>query len=117
VHSKLIAGMFLVVVVAMLVVSFTQGIDEGLPSVALDWNFGLKLLRGLGAFGLVAIVAMILVRGWGGMWPQRITSGGVEFPELEQEVADDASEVSELVRAILTELTNYPVSGTPRRAD
>lgn len=105
-HSKPVVSVMLVVAAGLLAASFTQGVNEGLPSVALDWLFGLRLLRALGAFAILAILAMVLIRGWGGLWPQRISASSVDFPAIEQEVTKNANEVSLAVRALIREVAS-----------
>jgi len=103
VHSKKLTIALAAVAVALLIGSLDYGVREGLPSVALDWLFGLQLIRAAVAFVIVAIIIMLLLRGWGGLWPERILTTGLEFPAAEKEVERGLAESAKLSHALLQE--------------
>jgi hypothetical protein len=84
-HSKKMASGLAVLAVGLLVGSLAYGVRAGLPSVALDWLFGLQLIRAALAFAIVAGLVLLIVRGWGGLWPERFLTTGYEYP-AEQDV-------------------------------
>jgi hypothetical protein len=104
VHSKKLALGLIVLAVALLVGSLAYGVREGLPSVALDWLFGLQLLRAAVAFVVVAVLVMLILRGWGGLWPERILTTGVEFPAAEKDVERGLAESAKISLALLREI-------------
>jgi|HubBroStandDraft_6_1064221.scaffolds.fasta_scaffold712047_1 hypothetical protein len=104
VHSKKMALVLIAIAIGMLVGSLDYGVRGGLPSVALDWLFGLQVLRAAVAFVIVAILLMLLLRGWGGLWPERILTTGVEFPSAEKDVEEGAAESAKISRALLSEI-------------
>jgi hypothetical protein len=79
-HSKKMAFGLVVLAVGLLVGSFDYGVREGLPSVALDWLFGLQIIRAALAFAIIAVLVLLIVRGWGGMWPESFLTTGVGYP-------------------------------------
>jgi hypothetical protein len=103
-HSRLVAVGLLVLAVGIFAGSFAYGSHSGLPTVALDWLFGLQVIRGAVVFAIFALLIVLLIRGWGGLWPQRITTTSIEFPEIEAEVAKHESEVSELLGQVILEV-------------
>jgi len=104
VHSKKMAFVLVAVAIGLLVGSLDYGVREGLPSVALDWLFGLQLIRAAVAFVIVAVLLMLLIRGWGGLWPERILTTGVEFPAAEKDIEQGAAESAKISRALLSEI-------------
>lgn len=70
------------IAIGLLVASLTTGVRHGLPGVALSWLLGLQLIRAALAFGLIAAIVMLLIRGAGGLWPQRVSTSGFDFPSL-----------------------------------
>lgn len=79
-HSKKMAFGLFVLAACLLVGSLDYGVREGLPSVALDWLFGLQVIRAGLAFAIIAVVVLLIVRGWGGMWPENFLTTGVGYP-------------------------------------
>ena len=79
-HSKKIAFGLMVLALGLLVGSLDYGVREGLPSIALDWLFGLQIIRAALAFVIVAFLLLLIVRGWGGMWPDSFLTTGVGYP-------------------------------------
>lgn len=104
IHSKKMTVILLALGVAAFAASFSTGVHGGLPSAALDWVFGLQLLRAAIAFAIVAALIILIVRGWGGLWPQRITTTSLEFPEAEEDVVEGTVEAGQIMRELLTEL-------------
>jgi hypothetical protein len=104
VHSKKVASALIVLAIGLLVGSLDYGVREGLPSVALDWLFGLQIIRAAVAFVIIAVLLMLILRGWGGLWPERILTTGVEFPAAERDVEQGASESVKLSRELLSEI-------------
>ena len=99
VHSKKVAAGFFVLATASIAASFAYGARGGLPGVAFDWLFGLQLIRAAVAFAIVAVLVMLIVRGWGGLWPNRVLTSGFEFPveeELERDLAEGSQYASRL---------------------
>jgi hypothetical protein len=77
------------VAVVLLVASMRSAhVKSGLPDVAFGWEFGLDVIRAAIVFAVVASILMVLVRGWGGIWPQRISSSGFEYEELHRAAFD-----------------------------
>jgi hypothetical protein len=105
VHSKKMAFGLAALAIALIVGSLSYGVRGGLPSVALDWMFGLQLIRAAVAFVIIAVLLMLIVRGWGGLWPERILTTGVEFPAAEQDVERGIAESARLSGALLREIT------------
>jgi hypothetical protein len=104
VHSKKMALVLIAIAIGLLVGSLDYGVRAGLPSVALDWLFGLQIIRAAVAFVIIAILLMLLLRGWGGLWPERILTTGVEFPTAEKDIEQGAAESARLFRALLSEI-------------
>lgn len=104
VHSRKVAIALIVLAVGLFVGSLDYGVREGLPSVALDWLFGLQVLRAALAFVIIAVLGMLIVRGWGGLWPERILTTGVEFPAAEKELERGVAETANISLALLREI-------------
>jgi hypothetical protein len=79
------ASLLFVLAIALLVGSLAYGVRDGLPSIALDWLFGLQLIRAALAFAIIAVLITVIVRGWGGLWPTSFLTTGFGYP-AEQEV-------------------------------
>ncbi len=79
-HSKRVALALVVLAVGLLVGSLDYGVREGLPSIALDWLFGLQVIRAALAFAIIAVLVLLIIRGWEGMWPESFLTTGVGYP-------------------------------------
>lgn len=71
------------IAVAIFIASFVTGLQTGLPADAFEWTFGLRILRAAVAVAIVWALAVVLIRGWGGVWPSKVSTSGVEFEKLE----------------------------------
>jgi hypothetical protein len=90
-HSRVAASFLALVAAALVVESLRTPVKSGLPSVALDWTFGLAVIRAGVAFAILAALVVFLARGWSGLWPSRISTTGIDYTEL----ADGSREVKE----------------------
>jgi hypothetical protein len=81
-HSEDITGVLMLVALSLLAASIATSVKGGLPDVALGWTFGLVILRAGVVFAVVAVIVMFLARGWGGLWPARISTTGVDYQQL-----------------------------------
>jgi hypothetical protein len=113
-HGRWVAIPLVVVAAVLVVASFRTGVRTDLPGIALDWKLGLVLVRAALAFAVVAFVVMFLVRGWGGMWPRRISTSGVDFDELAEgsrDVTEAAEEMLEVLRELVRLETEEKANG------
>jgi hypothetical protein len=78
-HSKKMAFGLMVLAVGLLVGSLDYGVRAGLPSIALDWLFGLQVIRAALAFAIIGVLLLLIVRGWGGMWPDSFLTTGIGY--------------------------------------
>jgi hypothetical protein len=105
-HSRLAASALGVAAAGIFFASFSTGLGTHLPADAFEWEFGLQLLRGAVAVAIVWALLFVLIRGWGGRWPSRISTSGVEFDDLgraTEELGEGARLALEVVRG-LTEM-------------
>ncbi len=103
IHSRKMAFGLVVLAVGLLVGSLDYGVREGLPSVALDWLFGLQVIRAALAFAIIAALVLLIVRGWGGLWPERFLTTGYEYP-AEKEVEGGIAGLTALSTALRREI-------------
>lgn len=96
-HGRPVAVLLAVAAIGLTAASFATGVSDGLPSIALNWTFGLHVIRAAEVFAIVVLVVMLIVRGWGGRWPSRVSTSGIDFAEL----AEGSKEVSLAVSSIL----------------
>lgn len=80
-HPKLSACLLLVLALGTFVASMLGEVDPGLPPAALGWRFGLVLVRAAVAFAIIAVLALLVVRGWSGLWPRRLSRDGLDYPD------------------------------------
>lgn len=80
-HPRISAGLLGALAVGVLVASLLGEDERGLPTVALGWRLGLVLIRAAVAFAIVAVVVLLIVRGWSGLWPQRVSRDGLDYPD------------------------------------
>jgi hypothetical protein len=104
-HSKKMAFGLVVLAVGLLVGSLGYGVREGLPSIALDWLFGLQIIRAALAFAIIAVLVLLIVRGWGGMWPESFLTTGVGYPPAEKDVAQGTAMSAAAYKEIAALLT------------
>jgi hypothetical protein len=79
-YSRLSVAFLLIVAAVILVASLSSSSSsKDLPGIAFGWVFGLAVIRAAVVFGVVALVAMVLIRGWGGLWPQGVSTSGFEY--------------------------------------
>jgi hypothetical protein len=82
-HSRKAVALLAIVAIVLLVASMRSAhAKSGLPEIAFGWEFGLDVIRAAIVFAVVASILMVLVRGWGGIWPQRISTSGIDYPQL-----------------------------------
>lgn len=115
-YGKPVAIGLALVAVGLTVVSFTTGISEGLPAIALNWRLGLDAIRAAEIFAIVAVVVMVIVRGWGGMWPTRVSTSGIDFAG----VAEGSKEISYAVSSVLEvlpEMVRLEVESANKQAE
>jgi hypothetical protein len=108
-----IAAITLTLVAAVLVVASVEaGVSAGLPSAAFGWKLGIEIVRAAVAFAIVAVVVIVLVRGWGGHWPQRISTTSIDWGELADAIEDrrQAGDTVEEVAAQLQALNEALVA-------
>jgi hypothetical protein len=78
--------------------------EPGLPTLAFDWQFGLDLIRAAVAFVIVALILLLVIRGWNGVWPQRFSHEGLDYSDAlkgsaEQQIGlKEASELLDQIR-------------------
>lgn len=96
-YGRVVAASLALVAIGLTVGSIGSGVDDGLPSIALNWRFGLDIIRAAEIFAIIAVVVMLIVRGWGGMWPRRVSTSGIDFAE----VAEGSKEITEAVGTVL----------------
>jgi hypothetical protein len=104
VHRRKSAAALLILAVAIFSGSFAYGKVDGLPSTSFDWLFGLQVIRAGVAFAVIAVLIAVIARGWGGLWPRRVGTTGLEFPEATHEVATQSRQIAQIVRALIDEL-------------
>jgi hypothetical protein len=78
-YSRLAVAMLVLVAAIILYASLNSSSTKGLPGIAFGWKFGLGIIRAAIVFGVVALVAMVLIRGWGGLWPQSVSTTGLTY--------------------------------------
>jgi hypothetical protein len=106
-HSRKVAFGLAVLAVGLLVGSLDYGVREGLPSIALDWLFGLQVVRAALVFAIVAVLLMLIVRGWGGMWPESFLTTGLGYPaekSVESGIAATTATSRELAALLTAEM-------------
>jgi hypothetical protein len=81
-HPALAAIALAVLAVTLVVFSITAGVSGTLPTIAGGWKLGIEILRAAIAFGVIAILVIVLIRGWGGHWPQRISTTSIDWGSL-----------------------------------
>jgi hypothetical protein len=86
-YSREAAFVLLVVAVLLFALSALASETVHLPAVAFGWKLGLEIIRAAFAFGIVAIVAMVVVRGFGGMWPSSFSTTGLSYEQADALVA------------------------------
>jgi len=76
-----------------------------LPEIAFGWKLGLDILRAAIVFGALAALIMVLVRGFGGMWPSKLSTSGLDYDQIRRTASDlrkDLDELDRLERAART---------------
>jgi hypothetical protein len=102
-HSKKVASLLALLALGLFVASFALGARRGLPTIAFDWLFGLQVVRAAVAFAIIAVLGVVIIRGWGGLWPQRITTTGIEFATGEREITEGTADVLQTLRDLVRE--------------
>jgi hypothetical protein len=78
--------------------------EHGLPTLAFDWQLGLDLVRAAVAFVIIALVLLLVIRGWHGVWPQRFSHEGLDYSDafkgsaIQQLGLKEASELLDQIR-------------------
>lgn len=104
-HSVRVAVVLIVCALGLFISSFAAGNPIKLPGIALGWGFGLEVVRAALALAILAVIIMVIVRGWGGMWPSGISTQGIDYKEISQttaELSGDALELSQVRAEIAT---------------
>jgi hypothetical protein len=85
--------------VLLFVASVGTGVAGGLPTVAFGWTFGLEVFRAAVVFAIIAVVAIVLIRGWTGEWPSNFSTSGLGYREAAEvsEAAVDLGEAQAIV--------------------
>jgi hypothetical protein len=96
-HSKKAVVVGLVLATVLFVLSEHAGTVTHLPTIAFGWKLELEIIRAAIAFGVVAVVLSILVRGWGGLWPYKFSTSGLDY-EISQGAAELAAQLEEVQR-------------------
>lgn len=102
-NSKLAAAAMGLLAIALLAASIAAASPKELPEVAFGWGFGLVIFRAAAAFAVIAILAMVLIRGWGGLWPQGISTTGIDYAGL-AEGSKELGQGEAKVRNLIAEL-------------
>jgi hypothetical protein len=89
--------------VALVVFSIKAGVSGNLPTIAGGWKLGVEILRAAIAFGVIAVLLIVLIRGWGGHWPKRISTTSIDWGDLAEGIQErkDASDIVDEVEAEL----------------
>ncbi len=105
-HSRIVAALLGVTAVVLMLVSASKGVRHDLPGPAFDWSLGLVVLRASVTFAILAALVVVLVRGWGGIWPQRISTTGADYDkqQLEQGSEDVGAGASAILAALRDEM-------------
>jgi hypothetical protein len=88
----------------LLAASLLGDTEHGLPTLAFEWQFGLDLVRAAVAFVIIALVLLLVIRGWNGVWPQRFSHEGLDYSDalkgsaMQQVGLKEASELLDQIR-------------------
>ncbi len=96
-YSREAAVILLVVAVLLFALSALAGETVHLPSIAFGWKLGLEIVRAAFAFAIVTIVIMVVLRGFGGMWPSSFSTTGLSYEQADA-VVGLAADLVELER-------------------
>jgi hypothetical protein len=96
----------LVVAGVLFFLSSTTSDTVQLPGIAFGWKLGLEIIRAAIVFGVVAAIVMVLVRGFGGMWPSSLSTSGLSY-----EQADAIAELVEILGELDTVRVELRTSG------
>ena len=113
-HGRPVAILLTAAAIGLTAASFATDISDGLPSIALDWTFGLHVIRAAEIFAIVALVVMLIVRGWGGRWPSRVSTSGIDFADLAEGSKQISLAVSSILE-ILPELVRLEIESADNR--
>lgn len=83
-HSKVVVVAMCILAIGLLVASLLSDASEKLPTAAFGWELGLDIIRAAVAFAVIAGFVIVLFRGWGGIWPQRLSTTGIDYKELSE---------------------------------
>jgi uncharacterized membrane-anchored protein len=113
-YSREAAFILLVVAVLLFALSTLAGETVHLPSIALGWRLGLEIVRAAFAFAIVAAVVMVVVRGFGGMWPSGFSTTGLSYEQADavRELAADLVELERLKTAVQAHKPGAPNDGS-----
>jgi uncharacterized membrane protein len=98
------AALLGIVAAGLIVASIKAGVTGNLPTIAGGWKLGVELLRAAIAFAVIAVLLIVLVRGWGGHWPQRISTTGIDWGDL-TEAIEERRQARDTVHEVEAELT------------
>jgi hypothetical protein len=90
----------------LLVASLLGDTQHGLPTLAFEWQFGLDLVRAAVAFLIIALILLLVIRGWNGVWPQRFSHEGLDYSDalkgsaIQQVGLKEASELLDKIREL-----------------
>lgn len=92
-HSRAVVFGLCAVAVVLLALSVKSQEAIQLPSLAFGWKLGLDITRAAVVLGVVAILAMVLIRGYGGLWPYKVSTTGFDY----EKIASAATQLSDLL--------------------
>ena len=104
-YPRTAATLVAIVAAGLIVASLLSDTERGLPTLAFDWQFGLDLIRAGVAFVIIALLLILVIRGWHGVWPQRFSHEGLDYSDAlkgsaEQQIGlKEASELIDQIRA------------------
>jgi len=100
-YSKPAAVVLALLGIAMFYASFSDGLHNGLPTAAFDWVFGIQVVRAAVAFAIIAALIVLILRGWGGLWPRGASTTGFEYPDAEQDILQGTADATQISRELL----------------
>lgn len=116
-HHRIVAVALAILAAALLFASIEAGVSGGLPTAAFGWRLGIEVIRAAVAFGIIAVVAIVIIRGWGGLWPKSISTTSIDWEELSQGTTEYAQargtvdRVSAEIEALAERAVRMPPEG------
>ena len=103
-YPRTSAVLVAVVAVGLFAASLFGDTEHGLPTLAFEWQFGLDLVRAAVAFVVIALILLLVIRGWNGVWPQRFSHEGLDYSDalkgnaVQQKGLKEAAELLDQIR-------------------